>query len=130
MSVEYYCQVSTTIDSRPAAMDLAGRLVSGRLAACVQISGPITSVYRWHGEIEQAEEWLVTAKTTRDRYSDVERAIRAGHPYEVPEILCVPVLTGGADYLAWIAAETGSGSGSGIGSGSGVGEAPPGPGAS
>lgn len=101
-----YCQVTTTIDSRQAAVELADRLIAERLAACVQISGPITSVYRWHGDTERAEEWLVTAKTTRDRYPEVERAIRAGHPYDLPEVLCVPVLSGSPEYLAWISAGT------------------------
>jgi periplasmic divalent cation tolerance protein len=99
-------QVLTTMDGRDAAVSLAERLVEGRTAACVQVIGPIRSVYRWRGAVERAEEWLCVAKTTRRRYGDLERTIREGHPYDVPEITALPVVTGGADYLAWVAAET------------------------
>ena len=99
-------QVLTTIDGRDAADSLAERLVEGRTAACVQVIGPIRSVYRWRGALERADEWLCVAKTTRRRYGDLERSIREGHPYDVPEITAVPVVTGSADYLAWVAEET------------------------
>jgi periplasmic divalent cation tolerance protein len=99
-------QVLTTMDERDAAISLADRLVEGRTAACVQVIGPIRSVYRWRGSVERAEEWLCVAKTTRARYDDLERAIREGHPYDVPEISALPVVTGGADYLAWVAEQT------------------------
>lgn len=99
-------QVLTTIDGRDAADSLAERLVEGRMAACVQVVGPIRSVYRWRGAVERAEEWLCVAKTTRRRFADLERSIREGHPYDVPEITALPVAAGGADYLAWVAAET------------------------
>jgi periplasmic divalent cation tolerance protein len=99
-------QVLTTMDGRDAAVSLAERLVEWRTAACVQVIGPIRSVYRWRGAVKRAEEWLCVAKTTRARYDDLERAIREGHPYDVPEITALPVVTGGADYLAWVVAET------------------------
>jgi periplasmic divalent cation tolerance protein len=99
-------QVLTTIDGRDAADSLAERLVDGRMAACVQVIGPIRSVYRWRGALARAEEWLCVAKTTRRRFADLERSIREGHPYDVPEITALPVVAGGADYLAWVAAET------------------------
>jgi periplasmic divalent cation tolerance protein len=99
-------QVLTTMDGRDAAVSLAERLVEARAAACVQVIGPIRSVYRWRGAVERAEEWLCVAKTTRARYGDLERGIREGHPYNVPEITAVPVVAGGADYLAWVAEET------------------------
>jgi periplasmic divalent cation tolerance protein len=99
-------QVLTTMDGRDAAVSLAERLVGGRTAACVQVIGPIRSVYRWRGAVERAEEWLCVAKTTRRRYGDLERTIREAHPYDVPEITALPVVAGGADYLAWVAAET------------------------
>jgi periplasmic divalent cation tolerance protein len=101
-------QVLTTIDGRDAAVFLAERLVEGRTAACVQVVGPIQSVYRWRGAVERAEEWLCVAKTTRARYTDLERSIREGHPYDLPEITALPVVAGGADYLAWVAGETAS----------------------
>lgn len=101
-----YLQVVTTTARRDEAEQIARTLVDERLAACVQIVGPITSIYRWKGILESSEEWQCWAKTRRDLYDRVEQAIRRGHPYEVPEILAIPVLAGSASYLAWIDAET------------------------
>lgn len=97
-----YIQVITAVDSRKNAAQIARKLVEKRLAACVQIVGPIQSTYRWKGRIEHAAEWLCLIKTRRDRYPKVERALRAVHPYEVPEILAVPVSMGGRSYLRWL----------------------------
>jgi periplasmic divalent cation tolerance protein len=97
-----YIQVITTIDSRDAAEAIARALVEERLAACVQIVGPVTSIYRWQGKIETAEEWQCWAKTRRGRYERVEAAIRRLHSYEVPEIVSMEISGGGADYLAWL----------------------------
>lgn len=99
-------QVTTTIDSKEQAQQLAESLVSQRLAACVHVSGPITSTYWWQGKVETAEEWLCEAKTRRDLYEEVERAIKSLHPYDEPEILATPILTGSVSYLKWITAET------------------------
>ena len=71
-----------------------------------QVTGPITSTYRWQGKIETAEEWQCWAKSRRDLYPQIEQAIRRLHPYQVPEILAMPILAGSADYLAWLEAET------------------------
>lgn len=101
-----YIEVHTTIDSKEGAQKIAEALVSKRLAACVQVSGPITSTYWWQGQIEQAEEWICTAKTRWELYNDLEQAIRDAHTYDVPEILAVDVVTGGVDYLNWILQET------------------------
>jgi len=95
-------QVVTTVADRENADRIAMALVESRLAACVQVAGPITSTYRWQGKIETAEEWQCWAKTDRRLFAEVERAIRAIHPYDVPEILALPVLAGGADYLKWL----------------------------
>lgn len=95
-------QVLTTTDSPAVAEHIARTLVEQRLAACVQVSGPVTSVYRWQGQVECAEEWICTIKTTADRCRDVETQIRTLHPYEEPEILQVPILGGSATYLAWL----------------------------
>ncbi len=73
-----------------------------RLAGCVQIVGPITSTYRWNDGIETADEWLCLIKTSQERYGELERAIRAVHPYDVPEILAVPVVAGSPSYLEWL----------------------------
>ena len=98
-------EVLTTAPSQEEAVRIARMLVEERLAACVQVLGPITSLYRWQGAIETAQEWLCIAKTLRRLYPEVERAIRESHSYQVPEILAVEVAAGGADYLAWLAGE-------------------------
>jgi periplasmic divalent cation tolerance protein len=101
-----YIEVRTTTDSQERAQAIARAIVSRRLAACVQIIGPITSVYWWQGKIEQAEEWLCTAKTRGTLYRELEQAIREAHTYDVPEILAVEVVAGNADYLDWVTQET------------------------
>ena len=100
-----YIQVVTTTEHREDAERIARTLVEQRLAACVQVTGPITSIYRWHGQIETAAEWQCWAKSRRDLYDQIEQAIRGLHPYEVPEILAMPILAGNADYLAWLEGE-------------------------
>jgi periplasmic divalent cation tolerance protein len=102
-----YIQVVTTTEHQEDAERIARALVEERLAACVQVAGPITSIYRWRGQIETAREWQCCAKSRRELYDEIERAIRRLHPYEVPEILAMPVLAGSADYLAWLEQETG-----------------------
>jgi len=99
-----YIQVVTTLPDRASAEQLAARLLEQRLAACVQIS-PCTSWYRWQGAIEQGEELVCTIKTRRDLFPELCRAIRAIHPYQVPEILAAPVVDGGASYLDWLEQE-------------------------
>jgi periplasmic divalent cation tolerance protein len=96
-------QVFTTIGNRHDADNLAQALVERHLAGCVQIIGPITSTYRWQGEIESGQEWLCLVKTTKDKYDRLEAAIRELHPYEVPEILALPVVAGHQAYLDWLA---------------------------
>lgn len=101
-----FLQVATTIDTAERAQELARRLVEQHLAACVQVVGPITSIYRWQGQVEQSQEWLCLIKTTAANYAALEAAIRALHPYDVPEIIATPVVAGNPDYLAWVAQET------------------------
>jgi len=98
-------QVLTTTARQEDAQRIAQTLVEGRLAACVQILGPITSTYRWQGAMETSQEWLCLIKSRRDVYDALEEAIRRVHPYEVPEILALPVVAGSASYLAWLAGE-------------------------
>jgi periplasmic divalent cation tolerance protein len=100
-----YIQVVTTVEHREDAERIGRALVQERLAACVQVVGPISSTYRWQGKIETAQEWQCWAKTRRELYDEIERAIRKLHPYQVPEILALPVLAGSADYLAWLDGE-------------------------
>ncbi|HEV8501916.1 MAG TPA: divalent-cation tolerance protein CutA [Casimicrobiaceae bacterium] len=98
--------VLATLPDRARAEGLAESLVRDRLAACVSIGASIRSIYHWRGKVETADEVVLTIKTRRECYRAVESAIRRDHPYELPEILAVPVLDGFAPYLDWIAAET------------------------
>jgi periplasmic divalent cation tolerance protein len=98
-------QVTTAAGSQEEARRIARGLVERRLAACVHVLGPIESLYHWEGRIEQSQEWLCVAKTSLDRYAQVEAAIRELHSYQVPEILAVPVVAGSRAYLDWLEAE-------------------------
>jgi periplasmic divalent cation tolerance protein len=80
----------------------ARTLVERRLAACVSVLAPMQSTYRWQGHVEQAAEHQVLIKTTNDRLSDLTHALTELHPYDVPELLVLPVSDGGDAYLAWI----------------------------
>jgi periplasmic divalent cation tolerance protein len=97
-----HIQVLTTVGSREEAGRIASVLVERRLAACVQIVGPIVSRYRWQGEIEEAEEWQCLAKTEAGAYDEVEAAIRELHSYEEPEIVATPIVAGSPGYLGWV----------------------------
>jgi periplasmic divalent cation tolerance protein len=101
-----HCQVVTTVGDRSAAHGLARSAVDARLAACAQVGGPITSTYWWQGAIETADEYQVTFKTTAARYTELAEHIRAHHDYEVPEILCLPILDGNPAYLRWVSEQT------------------------
>lgn len=98
--------VLTTTDSAEKAEALARGAVEARLAACAQVSGPVTSVYHWKQAVETSEEWQVLFKTTEQRYDALEAHLLAAHDYETPEIVATPVVRGSAAYLEWIAAET------------------------
>ena len=98
-------QVVTTVGSQEEAAKIAEALVSQRLAACVQVIGPIASTFRWQGKLETSQEWLCAIKTLRANYAVIEAAIRAAHSYQVPEILAFDVIEGSRDYLDWLAAE-------------------------
>ena len=96
----------TNLPDEASAQALGTMLVSKRLAACVNVLAPCRSVYRWQGEIESVQEVPLLIKTTTARYADLEAAIRAAHPYELPEIIAVPVAHGLPEYLSWVVAET------------------------
>lgn len=98
--------VLTNLPDRPAAEKLAEALVGERLAACVNILAPCRSVYRWNGAVQHDEEVPLLAKTSTERYAALEAAIRSKHPYEVPEIIALPIERGLPAYLAWVAEET------------------------
>ena len=98
--------VITTLPDQDAAERLARTLVETGLAACVNIGAAVTSIYRWDDRLQRGTELMLTIKTTRARYPALEQAIVDGHPYELPEVIAVPITTGLADYLAWIEACT------------------------
>jgi periplasmic divalent cation tolerance protein len=98
--------VTTTVDGAQAAQRLAGTAVEARLAACAQVTGPITSTYWWQGALETATEYRVEFKTRAERADELVAYLKDRHAYEVPEVLVAPIVGGNADYLAWIAAET------------------------
>jgi periplasmic divalent cation tolerance protein len=96
-------QVTCTVDSREAADALARAAVDGGLAACAQVVGPIASTYRWAGEVETATEWLLLIKTTAGAFPRLRDALVERHPYDVPEVVAVPIAGGHPAYLDWIA---------------------------
>ncbi|MGY4915040.1 divalent-cation tolerance protein CutA [Streptomyces sp. 900116325] len=106
MTTPAWLTVLTTADSEEKAHALAQGAVEARLAACAQISAPVTSVYRWRNAIETTEEWQVLFKTVAERYDELEEHLRAAHDYETPEIIATPVVRGSDRYLAWVTAET------------------------
>ena len=95
-------QVTTTLHDRSAADRLASLVVEERLAACAQVFGPVSSTYRWEGRVETADEWYCTLKTTAARLPDLMDRLRAVHPYQIPEIIALPIRQGDAGYLRWI----------------------------
>ena len=97
-----YIQVFTTAESKEDAQRIARTVVEARLAACAQVVGPIESTYWWQGAVETSGEWLCVIKSKREAYEQLEQAILGVHPYEVPEILAVPVVAGSQSYLAWL----------------------------
>lgn len=96
--------VISNLPDRAAAELLARELVERRLAACVNIMAACRSVHRWQGAVEQADEVPVLIKTTRARYTELEAALRGLHPYEVPEIIALPLAAGLPAYLDWVGA--------------------------
>lgn len=103
---EDFILVITHLPDELSALSLAESLVTGRLAACVNILAPCRSVYRWNGALESAEEFPLHIKATRDGYAALEAAIQAAHPYELPEIIALPLAAGLPAYLGWVRGET------------------------
>lgn len=101
-----FLTVLTTTDAREKAEGLARGAVEARLAACAQVSSPVTSVYRWEGAVEETKEWQVLLKTTTARYAELEAHLRAAHDYDEPEIIATPVTHGSTGYLTWVTQET------------------------
>ncbi|MGI8989043.1 MAG: divalent-cation tolerance protein CutA [Bryobacteraceae bacterium] len=101
--------VLNTCGSSEEAERIARRLVEERLAACVNVLAPMRSFYRWKGVVEDASEWLLVIKTSRDRFDALRATLEAAHSYELPEILALPVVDGSPNYLNWLAGELGAG---------------------
>lgn len=99
-------QVVTTTDSREDADRLARSAVEGRLAACAQVVGPVTSTYWWEGAVETATEWQCVLKTTAARFEELRAHLEREHSYDTPEIVATPIVAGAAAYLDWIQRET------------------------
>ena len=97
-----YIQVITTTETKEQAQTIAQHLVEAKLAACVQITGPIASTYHWKGKVETASEWHCLIKTREELYGKVETAIKKLHSYETPEIFAVPIIKGSSEYLSWL----------------------------
>ena len=105
MDAEHVIVMSTT-DSEQAARQLAADAVRERLAACAQIVGPITSVFRWEGDVQTEAEWRLEFKTAADRSEALRSYIIEHHGYDVPEVVVVPVTAGSPEYLTWVRDET------------------------
>ncbi|MGD2127023.1 MAG: divalent-cation tolerance protein CutA [Desulfobacteraceae bacterium] len=103
-----YIQVFVTIDEKDIAEKIASEVLEKRLAACVQVIGPITSRYWWEEKIETSEEWLCLMKSRKALYQGLEKTVKSIHPYDVAEILAVPVAMGSQEYLAWLDKAVGS----------------------
>jgi periplasmic divalent cation tolerance protein len=102
-----YIQVFSSVVSRDAAEEIGEKVIEKKLAAIVQITGPVRSMYMWNGKILKGEDWRIVIKTRRDLYEKLEAEIKRLHPYGVPEKLAMPVLEGNKDYLNWISKELG-----------------------
>lgn len=100
-----FIQVTTTTEKKDDALKIAQAILEKQLAACVQIVGPITSMYWWKGNIETAEEWLCVIKSKKEMYKDLEWTIQQNHPYDVPEILATSISAGDPKYLEWLDSE-------------------------
>jgi periplasmic divalent cation tolerance protein len=98
--------VLTNFPDRDSALAVASRLIEGRLAACVNVLDGCTSVYRWNAKLESQSEVPVLIKTRGELFGAVQAAILSAHPYQLPEIVAVPVAAGLAEYLSWVQAET------------------------
>jgi len=100
-----YIQVLTTVEHKADAENIAKNLVEKRLAACVQILGPLTSYFHWQGKLDSAAEYICLIKSRDDLFAELETEIISMHPYDVPEIIVTQVTKGSKDYLNWMASE-------------------------
>ena len=101
-----FCQITTTIETQAEAQEIAAALVKQRLAACVHVSGPVESTYRWQGVVECAREWVCEAKVRSDRTDAVTSVITELHSYDVPAVVVLPIVEPSPAYLQWLRSET------------------------
>ncbi len=101
-----YLQIITTTDDIGVARQIANHLVAKKLAACVQISGPVESFYTWQGVTESSREYRCSIKTLASAYTQVETAIRAKHNNDVPQVIAIEIAKGSDDYLRWLEENT------------------------
>ncbi len=107
VAVEDCIQVFTTVPTEKDGRRLAQALVEERLAACIQVFGPMQSTFRWQGRVETAAEYLCLIKTTTAAFDRLKDRVRALHPYDVPELIAVPITAGSEEYIAWLRSSTG-----------------------
>ncbi|GAA3731286.1 divalent-cation tolerance protein CutA [Salinactinospora qingdaonensis] len=105
-NVTEHMRVETTVADRDSAERLARSVIEARVAACAQVTGPITSFYRWEEEVHNDQEWLVVMKGAGDRLDALTTHLLAVHPYDVPEIIATPIEGGNPEYLRWVVEET------------------------
>lgn len=101
--------ILTTVARKEQAEALAEQLLEQRMAACVNITGPMRSIYRWQGQIEHAEEYLLIIKTTAERAAQLQALLKNLHPYDLPEFVEIEIPRGSKEYLDWLAASVGGG---------------------
>jgi periplasmic divalent cation tolerance protein len=94
--------ILVTANNLKEARTIAQHLVESKLAACVNISQPVRSIYRWQGKVEEAKEFLLVIKTTRELFDEIKAEIPKVHSYATPEIICLPIIDGSAEYLQWV----------------------------
>jgi periplasmic divalent cation tolerance protein len=97
--------VLSTCASAEEAEGLARRVINEHLAACVNVLSPVRSFYRWKGEIQDSDEWLLIIKSTRDKFDALRAALESAHTYEVPEVVAISIVDGSPNYLSWIERE-------------------------
>lgn len=101
-----YAVVLVTVGSTAEGERIAEALVGERLAACVNVVGPVRSIYRWDNAIQHDEEWLLVVKTRRELLAELEQRVQALHSYQTPEVIALPITAGAQRYLDWLWAET------------------------
>jgi periplasmic divalent cation tolerance protein len=97
-----FIKIITTVEKIQDAERIVKNLLEKRLAGCTQIIGPIKSTYWWKGNIETSQEYLVFIKSRQGLYEEIENSIKENHPYETPEIICIPILMGSKEYFQWL----------------------------